>query len=179
MSEQSTITLSNLPANGDDITASDGQAAAILQIANEFNKQVPTSKISAEQSWTSFTPTWTASGSNPVLGNGSITGSYLRMGRMIIYKGGIGMGSTTTYGSGRWFVDLPIPDKSANQDIGVVRVLDLATNNYVGACMIGANTAHLLQFIGYGTATEFTATIPITWGSGDSLSWTIIYESAS
>ena len=45
MAEQSQITLSGLPINGDTIDANDGQADAIQQIVDEFNKDVGTSKL--------------------------------------------------------------------------------------------------------------------------------------
>lgn len=56
MAEQGTITLSGLPVNGGVIDANDGQATAINTIVNEFNKQVPVTKISAEQTASNFSP---------------------------------------------------------------------------------------------------------------------------
>jgi hypothetical protein len=52
--------------------------------------------------WTTFTPTWTAATSNPVLGNGSLTGKYRRSANSDIVHFWIKLliGSTTTFGSG-------------------------------------------------------------------------------
>jgi hypothetical protein len=52
--------------------------------------------------WTSYTPTWTAATTNPVIGNGTITGQYRRSANSDIVHWWLRIliGSTTTFGSG-------------------------------------------------------------------------------
>jgi hypothetical protein len=51
--------------------------------------------------WTSYTPTWTGATTNPVLGNGTITGQYRRSanGDIVHWWLRILVGSTTTFGT--------------------------------------------------------------------------------
>jgi hypothetical protein len=55
----------------------------------------------------SYTPTWTASTTNPAIGNGSITGRYKRYRDLVYVEMTVTMGSTTTYGSGGYRLSVP------------------------------------------------------------------------
>lgn len=57
--------------------------------------------------WTSYIPTWTSSGTAVSLGNGTITGAYAKVGRIVHWRFSLTMGSTTTYGTGNYFISLP------------------------------------------------------------------------
>jgi hypothetical protein len=58
---------------------------------------------------TAYTPTWTAPTTNPVIGNGSITGRYFRAEEWVWFHIGITCGSTTTGGSGTAYsLTLPV-----------------------------------------------------------------------
>lgn len=57
--------------------------------------------------WQTYTPSWTASGTAPSIGNGSITGKYLRSGRECSVHIALIAGSTTTFGSGQYFLSSP------------------------------------------------------------------------
>src|SRR5579864_7885838 len=58
--------------------------------------------------WASYTPSWTGSSTNPSLGNGSLTGRYTQIGKVVLFSVVLTAGSTTTYGSGFWTFTLPI-----------------------------------------------------------------------
>lgn len=66
----------------------------------------------AATAWTSYTPAWTGSTSDPVIGNGTITGRYFEFGKNVFYSIQITTGSTTTYGTGQYFVSLPSTSKN-------------------------------------------------------------------
>jgi len=51
---------------------------------------------------------WTAQLTNPVLGNGNIAAAYILSGRSMDVFFQVGIGSTTTQGSGLWLFSLPI-----------------------------------------------------------------------
>ena len=57
--------------------------------------------------WTSYTPAWTATTTNPTLGNGTIVGRYLKIGRTCHVMLRLVIGSTTAAGSGSYRLSLP------------------------------------------------------------------------
>ena len=61
--------------------------------------------------WTSYTPTWTAS-SNPSIGNGTITGRYIQVGKMVHVWIRVVGGSSTTFGSGTYAWSMPVTARS-------------------------------------------------------------------
>jgi hypothetical protein len=57
--------------------------------------------------WTPYTPVWTATTTNPALGNGTLTGQYMKIGRTCIVQIVLTIGSTSTFGTGNWRISLP------------------------------------------------------------------------
>jgi hypothetical protein len=77
-----------------------------------------------------YTPTWTGQTTNPTLGNGTVTGSYLLFGRVMDVFVQLVIGSTTTLGTGQWLFSLPIPlSGTATTGTGFVTSGGGATNN--------------------------------------------------
>lgn len=79
------------------------------------NSIYPTNPFS--NGWKAFTPTWAASTTNPVIGNGSIVGRYIKNGRTVHFSIQITTGSTTTAGSGNYTLGLPVPTTSPSLGI--------------------------------------------------------------
>lgn len=52
-------------------------------------------------------PAWTATVTNPAIGNGTIAAKLRRRGTEIDYRGIIQFGTTTTFGAGEWRIALP------------------------------------------------------------------------
>lgn len=67
-----------------------------------------------------FTPVWTASTTNPVVGNGTWDARYKQEGSMVDVVMGFTFGSTTTLGSGTWTFGLPILPNNRGQSNGGV-----------------------------------------------------------
>lgn len=57
--------------------------------------------------WQTYTPSWGAATTSPVLGNGTITGRWRQVGDTMQISVRLTMGSTTTYGTGAWFFTIP------------------------------------------------------------------------
>jgi microcystin-dependent protein len=57
--------------------------------------------------WTTYTPSWTSSGTQPAIGNGTIVGQYRRIGQNIACRIALTTGSSTTYGTGDYLFSLP------------------------------------------------------------------------
>lgn len=64
--------------------------------------------IVREDQWTTYTPVWTATTTNPAIGNGGLGGRWRYVGPKTIDVGmTITMGSTTTFGAGTYRVSIP------------------------------------------------------------------------
>lgn len=57
--------------------------------------------------WWTYAPGWWSSATQPSIGNGSITGKFLRSGRECSVHIALIAGSTTTYGSGQYYFSTP------------------------------------------------------------------------
>ncbi|UUW87394.1 hypothetical protein [Pimelobacter simplex] len=80
---------------------------AVLTAA-ELNQYVRDNFRAIGDAWTSYTPTWTSSSTQPALGNGTATGRYLQAGKLIVYRSAVAMGTTTTFGAGQYYLSLPV-----------------------------------------------------------------------
>jgi hypothetical protein len=129
--------------------------------------------------WTSYTPAWTGSVTNPVLGNGTIAGRYSKVGKMVDFSIKITAGSTTTFGSGPWSLSLPVAAASVIDMIGNVLIGDLTgTSMYsMGAAYIPDGGTTLQAYAGgKNDGALVSATYPQTWANGDRLWVTGRYE---
>ena len=134
--------------------------------------------------WINYTPTWTGSGTNPVIGNGSITGRYSLVNKTVTAQILVTMGSTTTFGSGAYFFSLPV---TAAATLVGYPALGAGWGNDVSS---GGATTFVAQVHNSGTTTfalrytvasgngSVTATAPYTWASGDFITATIQYKAA-
>lgn len=132
---------------------------------------------SLTDAWTDYSASlsWTGSGSNPVIGNGSISAAYKRYGKTVKYRGNISMGSTTTYGSGTWLVSLPITALDAVH-VGAALTYDNSVATARTPAVAIMASVNSLSF--YGPNGLVTPTAPFTWATSDSLRWSIEYEAA-
>lgn len=136
------------------------------------------------EAWTSYTPTWTGATTNPVLNNGSFSGSaYAQIGKLVIFRIVLTMGSTTTYGSGAWSITLPVAPKNAGRwSFPAVDISDTGTASYSGRMVAaGGSPAGLLLTAGTsagGPDRLITATVPHTWANTDFLTLNGVYEAA-
>lgn len=136
-------------------------------------------------SWTAFTPTWTASGTPPALGNGSISGAYCQVGKLIVCRGQLTMGNTTTFGTGAYSISLPAP---AAAGIITPRGLVVYVDASAGAIFYGTldtadggSKATLRLFSASGPFAELATaneSTPMAFADGDYLQFLITYEAA-
>ena len=133
--------------------------------------------------WETFTPTWTAVTTNPVIGNGTILGKYTRIQKLVLAEYFIVAGSTTTFGSGVFTFSLPITAKAplgGFTALGSGVLFDISTQL---AYVVGANnfnsstTICSLRFTGAGNG-DVTAIAPFTFANTDIITFTIKYEAA-
>jgi len=133
--------------------------------------------------WQSYTPIWTADTTNPAIGNGTLTGRYVVIGKLCTYVLGMIMGSTTTYGSGNWAFSLPI--NAVNIDginfYGFAHLRDTGVATYERIVQIQPNdsVSKINLFFDPTQGSNLyniSATVPFTWGENDVLGIQITYE---
>jgi hypothetical protein len=138
--------------------------------------------ITYDTAWTSYTPVWTAGGSNPVIGNGTIQGYYKVVGKICFVRGNIAMGTTTTFGSGEWYISMPFTASNADAILMSANLLDNTTawyNATVNGARAGFNYKAPIQYQAVGgTADSVTPTTPFTWTNSDRFIWNGSYEIA-
>ena len=135
--------------------------------------------------WQSYTPTWTAATTNPSIGNGTLTGRYIVIGKLCTYVLGLVMGTTTTYGSGNWAFSLPINavNTAGIYFLGVAHLRKAGSGNYERivqiAPAVSASTISLFNDPTQGSSSLYiSGTNPFTWGDGSTLNFEITYEIA-
>jgi len=136
-----------------------------------------------QTAWTAYTPTWTAGTTNPAIGNGTIQGYYKVIGKTCFVRGNIAMGSTTTFGSGEWYVSMPFTASNADAILMTVTLLDNGSawyNATLNGARAGYNYKAAMQYqhISNGTAADVNATAPFTWANTDRFIWNGSYEIA-
>ncbi|MER5892272.1 hypothetical protein [Streptomyces sp. NPDC001876] len=132
--------------------------------------------------WTTYTPTWTGATTNPVLGNGVITGRYIKVGRTCTASIQLTTGSTTTYGSGAYSFGVPFIAASATVAyIGAARLS--GTDTWLGHILLGQGaTVGTLTFSATATNTRganMAAAVPETLAAGALLRATVTYQTAT
>jgi hypothetical protein len=134
--------------------------------------------------WFPYTPAWTASTSNPTLGNGSIAGRYMRSGKSVFFAAEVITGSTTTYGSGNYSLSLPIAPRTTTPTQYVQSRVGDASSGQAYAGQSGALVdtpspgAAPIQVQGAADLDNVTPTSPITFATGDQLRLFGMYEAA-
>lgn len=130
--------------------------------------------------WTSWSPTWTTSGAAPSLGNGTLTGDYRRSANSdeVRVRFQLVMGSTTTFGTGTYFIgNLPFAPSAStlSKTVGSLYILDNGTLDKIGGFKF--ETLTTITAIS-ATAGVVTNTIPQTWANGDILRGDMVYQPA-
>ena len=126
-----------------------------------------------------FTPTWTSTGTQPALGNGTLVGEWVRVQNLVMVTYNLTMGSTTTFGTGNYLFSLPTAasddiDPYQMQGFGVVTDVSLLTNyNMYALYNFGSPNNHLLY--APSANTFISNTVPFTWASGDVARWKLVY----
>ncbi|MGW7350937.1 hypothetical protein [Streptomyces sp. NPDC054784] len=136
--------------------------------------------------WTTYTPTWTASGTNPTLGNATLVGRLQKLGRTVVCHINLTVGSTTSVGSGNYSFALPAQAANAGCTyVGSAHLLGTGTGSarWGGQFVVSPNAVTGAAFFPTSTSNNalswMTQAVPETCTSGDQLRITITYESAT
>lgn len=153
------ITVDQGNGNGGDITSGGSVRAATKFLEPDHADGVGY--------WTDYTPTWTGSGGNPSIGNGTLTGSYSRVGDTVSFKIQLVIGSTTTLGTGTWHFTLPVTGTFVHRAMGAAGLLDSGTGYQTGMAYLSA--AGTCSAVFHGDTDLLRATGPVAWATGDNV----------
>jgi len=127
-----------------------------------------------------FTPTWTASTANPTLNNGTLSGKYFRINKMIFCQIFLSIGSTTAVGTGQYRWALPVTAASPinnNLSIGSGRYYDASTlTAYLANVIFNAGATTYVSM--YIPSQILSSTGPVVPAVGDEYHLNFWYEAA-
>lgn len=118
---------------------------------------------------TAYTPTWGNTGTANTLGNGTISGNYIQIGKLVFFDMTLTWGSTTASGNGTWTFTAPVAGTTL---FGFSIVMSDSGVYYNGGVLGSSSTVYQAEAISSGTPTQFTgvtATVPFTWATSDFL----------
>lgn len=144
--------------------------------AAELNA-ITTDIVSSLGAWTAYSPSWTSLGTQPSLGNGTLTGAYQKIGRTVLFKISLTAGGTTTFGTNVYLFSLPFA--SADPGLsphGTACIQDSSAGQFNRHALLWTATTVLLQA---EAGTNVTNTVPMTWASGDKVNIKGMYEATS
>lgn len=137
---------------------------------------------SAHEAWTTYTPTWTASTTNPTLGSTTITGRYKKLDantvavqiNILITTGG-----AWNAGSGTYAFSLPSGMTGiARHQIGAMHIRDSGTVHYTAVCSVRSGATTIGEtYVADSTGTHLmTNTLPMTPATNDEYNLSILVE---
>jgi hypothetical protein len=141
----------------------------------------------AIQPWTTYIPVLTASTTNPVLGNGSITGRYITIGAMVMGEIRIIAGTSGfSRGLGVYRVSLPLNGVIENyQPVGQVVMRDEGPGvTYFGTAIFNSNITDRVELYIHSQVATFdegvsvTESTPFLFSANDKILIQITYEAA-
>lgn len=124
---------------------------------------------------------WTASGTNPVINNGTFVSTARQDNKWVDVFIQITMGSTTTYGTGTWALALPVTARFSGWGI-TGRAIDSSAST-IGFPITGDTTTTGINLRCAATTAGnadrvLSSANPFTWANTDILTVTFRYEAA-
>lgn len=141
----------------------------------------------ASTAWASYPVEWHASGTAPAVGNGSLSGYYVKHGRLVTARIMLNSGSSTTFGSGFYWWTLPvaaavngIPAGQFAQCGSMVVSTSGSGTFYTAAAFIAQSLPGQVNGLINNSGSFLGASNPVAFsGSGCQFQTSITYESAS
>ena len=124
-----------------------------------------------------YTPTWSCTGTNVVLGSGTLAGKFSMQGRLVHASVSMSMAANTTFGNNYWRWLLPTsPIGLFNKGLGSCRMLDNGTVHRIGICETNTVTAvDYCNAMADSAGNYISAAVPFTWANTDELYWSVVY----
>jgi hypothetical protein len=124
--------------------------------------------------WHDYAPTWTSTGTQPVVGNGFFYGRYTLVGKTVFARMILNFGSTTTGGTGDWRFGLPIACAAGGGEVvGTGRAFTGGLGRNFLPILI---TATEVSWHPNGSAIYASAGNPGPWAAGHNIHMTLVYN---
>lgn len=150
--------------------------------AAEMNTEIRDALTGIQAAWSTYTPTWTAVTTNPVLGNGILAGRDLQVGKTIQFSIKLTDGSTTTYGSGGWKFTVPVAPNVLGYTHFAGAILDVSSGapySFTTYSLSGSTVTCLVDVSTAGGALQFlTGAAPMAFAVSDTTELYGCYEAA-
>ena len=125
-----------------------------------------------------YTPSWTGTGVS--IGNGTLEGRYIKIGKQVTTHIRFVFGSSSNAGSGSWNFSLPFTAETASgfAYLGPVMGTDSLAGNYFAFAQAFAAGTTLQITSGGGTLDTWDFNSPFTWGTDDSFRASFTYTAS-
>ena len=152
-----------------------------LLTATLLNVELRDALTNLQAAWTALTPSpaLTSSGTNPTMGNSTVVGATHQIGKTILWRLRITLGSTFAAGSGTYLVELPFSINGilSNEDpVGYGQVLAGGTRRAIQVYFYYGTTGFMVRT---SSEANLTSSGPgVAWAAGQVISLTGVYQSA-
>lgn len=171
-------------AKGDLIGATAADTPARLAVGANGTMLVANSAESTGLKWTTATDqfpwqTWTPTYTNLTVGNGTVTARYQQIGKLINFRFIFTLGSTSAVGTTPT-ISMPVTPNNYYA-LYTTYIADNGVASYTGMSDSFAGVFYPLAQLTNSTYlgwNYFSATVPFTWGNGDSFGISGSYEAA-
>ena len=129
-----------------------------------------------------YTPTWTATGGTPTIGNGTLSGKYAVINNWCVGQIRMVLGSTSSFsGTSEWRWSLPVaavnPLSVGTSIIGAAHVVNAGVAGYRGISVyIATNKCGV--YVADNSPYSVAPTVPFTMGTSDEVNIEFGYEVA-
>ncbi len=135
--------------------------------------------------WTSYTPTWTGSSSNPTLGTSTLQGYYRQNGKTVELNVQLIMNTGFTVGSGQYRFALPVAANTSHIATGTFfmcsgYLLDTSASEpgFISGAKLITSTTMEVQGGKAGGFGAVASAFPFAWNNGDVITFGATYEAA-
>ncbi len=153
-----------------------------LLTATLLNVELRDALTNLQAAWTAWTPSpalTAISGTNPTMGNSTVVGATHQIGKTILWRLRITLGSTFAAGSGTYLVELPFSINGilSNEDpVGYGQVLAGGTRRAIQVYFYYGTTGFMVRT---SSEANLTSSGPgVAWAAGQVISLTGVYQSA-
>lgn len=127
--------------------------------------------------WITYTPTWTNSaGGSLALNNGTLTGRYLKQGKLCFIYISLLCGSTTTYGTGGGEFRFALPINASVDTMLSGSYFDTSANAGTGRYFVVTGITQTSYVKGFSTGTEPINPNTLAWAAGDTINFSGSYQ---
>jgi hypothetical protein len=174
-----------IDAKGDLVAGTGADTFSRLAVgANDYFLQAASGESTGLKwggGYTSYTPTIGGGGGFETIGNGTITGRYLVIGKMVTGMIQFTFGSTSRMGGTYTIFSMPVTSDANYSVSGAVYMYDTSTATSYGGILAQQSTTAFLP-ASQSTNSNLVLTneiTPFTWATGDTITFTFTYQGAA